>query len=388
METNLKNKWQIRLAVLLIFFLWQVIGSIPTGILIAWELLYGNVRSLTEAVKMAHVNPLLTFTALMLASVCFIIGIFLAIRFIHGRKMRTLITPARTLSWRRFWLGFGLWTGLSVLSAVVEAVTHPGRYELTFDPIRLIPYAILALIFVVPLWQVITELRRGEKPQALDVLRQKPTAANLRAYERDLEDASEAAKLARPWAQYAQFAWFKDGGEKAIVGNDGWLFYGPGLEYLTRKPNPTKHTTVSDALSAIIDFRDQLSTRGIKLVVLPAPNKESIYPEKVSRCRLVQPGLLSQETRDLLAGLERAQVPVVNLFELFAGVRRTNDANLLYLVQDSHWSPKGVALAAQAAARPGPRPRAGFERTLRGRAHPSCQLERSRRGSLIPAHGA
>jgi membrane protease YdiL (CAAX protease family) len=62
--------------------------------------------------------------------------------------MRTLITPARTLSWRRFWLGFGLWTGLSVLSAVVEAVTHPGRYELTFDPIRLIPYAILALIFI------------------------------------------------------------------------------------------------------------------------------------------------------------------------------------------------------------------------------------------------
>lgn len=140
--------WRYLLAVLLIFFLWQVIGSIPTGILIAWEMLYGNVRSLTEAVKMAHVDPLLTFTALMLASICFIIGIFLAVRFIHERRMKTLITPRRSLSWRRLWLGFGLWIGLSGLSAILEAVTHPGRYELTFDPLHLIPYAILALIFI------------------------------------------------------------------------------------------------------------------------------------------------------------------------------------------------------------------------------------------------
>ena len=64
----------------------------------------------------------------------------------------------------------------------------------------------------------------------------------------------------------------------------------------------------------------------------------------------MQPGVLSEETRDLLVGLERARVPVVNLFELFASARRTNDSDLLYLPQDSHWSPLGLDLAAAAVA--------------------------------------
>lgn len=208
----------------------------------------------------------------------------------------------------------------------------------------------LGILVTVPVVQTSVELRRGDPVQALDVFRERPSAAHLRAYERQLEEESIVAKGLRPIAQYARFAWFKDGGDKAVMGRDDWLFYGPGLDYLTRKPNPAKHTTVSDALSTIIDFRDQLSVRGIQLVVIPAPNKESIYPEKLARRNSLQPGVLSEETRDLLVGLEGARVPVVNLFELFASARRTNDSDLLYLPQDSHWSPLGLNLAAAAVA--------------------------------------
>jgi hypothetical protein len=208
----------------------------------------------------------------------------------------------------------------------------------------------LGILAIVPVVQTSVELRRGDKLQALDVFRERPTSVHLRAYERQLEEESVIARNLRPMAQYARFAWFKDGGDQAVLGRDGWLFYGPGLDYLTRKPNPAKHTSVSDALSAIIDFRDQLFARGIQLVVMPAPNKESIYPEKLSRRNFAQPGVLSEETRDLLGGLERARVPVVNLFELFASARRTNDSDLLYLPQDSHWSPLGLNLAAAAVA--------------------------------------
>ncbi|HEY5912322.1 MAG TPA: hypothetical protein VJA21_17100 [Verrucomicrobiae bacterium] len=210
----------------------------------------------------------------------------------------------------------------------------------------------LALIFIVPLWQVITELRRGEKPQALDVLRQKPTAANLRAYERDLEDASEAVKLARPWAQYAQFAWFKDGGEKAIVGNDGWLFYGPGVHCLTERQDARKgNTSVHQALEAIVSFRDQLAARGVQLLVVPAPNKESVYPERLTR-RLAQPGgIVSEDARALLSGLKQAGVEVLDLWETFAAAKSgTNGNSPSYLAQDSHWSPSGLAIAARAVA--------------------------------------
>jgi len=208
----------------------------------------------------------------------------------------------------------------------------------------------LGILMTVPVVQTGLELWRGDRVQALDVFRERPTSAHLRAYERQLEDESVFARDLRPFAKYARFAWFKDGGDKAVIGREGWLFYGPGLDYITRKSNPAQHTTVSNVLAAIIDFRDQLTARGIQLVVMPVPNKESIYPEKLLRGSSLEPGVLSEETRELLMRLERARVPVVNLFEVFANARRTNDSNLLYLAQDSHWSPLGLKLAATAVS--------------------------------------
>src|SRR5713101_5805742 len=90
----------------------------------------------------------------------------------------------------------------------------------------------LGIIVGIPLSQTIIEVYREERPRALEVFGRRPTAANLRAYEQTLEDASWAAKLFRPWIQYAQFQWLKDGGRKVLVGRDGWLFYKPGVEYL------------------------------------------------------------------------------------------------------------------------------------------------------------
>ena len=86
---------------------------------------------------------------------------------------------------------------------------------------------------------------------------------------------------------------------------------------------------------------------------MPAPNKESIYPDYLTR--RAEPGqtLISPPTRDLLQRLNAANVECVDLFALFAHAR-TNAARAgappLYLEQDSHWSPAGVALAAQAVA--------------------------------------
>ena len=47
-----------------------------------------------------------------------------------------------------------------------------------------------------------------------------------------MEAANWAARVSRPWIQFAHFAWLKDGGEKAVVGCAGWYFYKPGLNYM------------------------------------------------------------------------------------------------------------------------------------------------------------
>lgn len=213
----------------------------------------------------------------------------------------------------------------------------------------------LGIIGSVPLIQTVIEARREEKVLAFEVFRQAPTAGNLRSFERNLEEANWAARLCRPWIQFAQFAWLKDGGEKAVIGQTGWFFYKPGLDYVLARPGTAKAGgPTNDPLPAIVAFRDQLAARGIQLVLMPVPNKETIYPERLTGQAGSGPGVLTPHTRDLLDRLRAARVEFIDLFKVFAEARQhadsTNRASL-YLAQDSHWSPAGVELAAQTAAR-------------------------------------
>jgi hypothetical protein len=217
---------------------------------------------------------------------------------------------------------------------------------------RLLVQGFLAIVFAVPLLQLGVELRRGQEVSALEVFRQKPSAANLRAYEDSLEDASVVARALRPLFQFAQFTWLRDGGEKALVGRDGWLFYKPGFDDMIARGQPT--TATNDPVAAIVAFRDALAARGVQLLVVPAPNKESVYPDRLTRRAPEGQGLLSPTTRGLLERLRAAQVEYVDLFAAFAAARTNAPASNpapLYLKQDSHWSPDGLSLAARAVAR-------------------------------------
>ena len=214
--------------------------------------------------------------------------------------------------------------------------------------------AFLILIAAVPLVQTSSELARGERVQTLELFSRVPTPANLRAYESDLETGSVAAGFLRPWMQYAQFRLLGEAGEKAAVGLDGWYFYKPGLEYVTRRPPVSQPgDSPNDPLQAILAFRDQLAARGIRLLVMPVPNKESIYPERLTRRADGAGVVVCRQTRELLEKLWASGVEVVDLFDVFSRAKQDpgeSNARALYLAQDSHWSPAGVSLAAKAAA--------------------------------------
>jgi lysophospholipase L1-like esterase len=83
------------------------------------------------------------------------------------------------------------------------------------------------------------------------------------------------------------------------------------------------------------------------------PNKESIYPEMLTRRARRMGTVMCPQTRRLLEQLNASGVEVVDLFEAFQDAKRAqseSSGQLLYLAQDSHWSPVGVELAAQAVA--------------------------------------
>ncbi len=223
------------------------------------------------------------------------------------------------------------------------------------DPQWFLILMFLGIIASVPLIQMLVEARQEEGVRALDVFRQTPTAANLRAYERSLEAANWAARASRPWFQFAQFEWLKDGGGKVVIGRGGWYFYKPGLNYMLARPQRMKASgPTNDPLAAIVDFRDQLAARGIRLMVMPAPNKESVYPDRLTPRAEPGRGVLAPRTQDLLDRLRAANVEVIDLFKEFDQARQSTGSvsqASLYLAQDTHWSPAGVELAAKAAAR-------------------------------------
>lgn len=137
------------------------------------------------------------------------------------------------------------------------------------------------IIGAVPAIQIAKELRSGEPIREFDLFKRTPTVANLRAYENEMEDSSIIAQMARPWYQWLSTRLASQGNAEAVIGQDGWLFYRPSVDYIV-KPGSSFHRE-SGPVPAIIAFHEALKAQGVDLILLPVPGKATIYPEYLSR---------------------------------------------------------------------------------------------------------
>lgn len=206
----------------------------------------------------------------------------------------------------------------------------------------LLVLAFLAFVFGVGFLQPIADLVRRERPQVLDVFTRPPSEKNLRAYEKDMEDASLLIKALRPNMQFAQYIALNDLGRDGVVGRDGWLFYKPDVRFVIEPWDGC-----AQVVTAVKAFRDDLNARGIRLVVVPAPGKPSVYPAQLAaRAADLHPPVHAHAD-EAIAQLKQAGLDVVDLFALFDA---HSTQTPLYLQQDTHWSPEGMQLAAHEVA--------------------------------------
>ncbi len=225
----------------------------------------------------------------------------------------------------------------------------------------------LAALAAMPVTQTCLELARRERVQFTDVFRYRPTAKNLRQFERTLEEKSWFQQKLRPEMRRLFFWALRDTGAKAVLGLDGWLFYRPDLRYLVEPDRPEARASGSkwagpaesrtrreSVEHAILRFRDQLKERGIALVVVPVPGKPSVYPDQVTRRGIGKQRDFRSPTLKLIEALRREGVPTVDLFAAFGAARadegKAGADGPLYLACDTHWTPRGAGLAAQAVA--------------------------------------
>jgi len=136
---------------------------------------------------------------------------------------------------------------------------------------------------------------------------------------------------------------------KAFAGADGFLFYRNGLELVTGG-DLEEQRAGKNPLPVILEFKKELESHDVDFLFVPVPTKEEIFPDEVDpRYKALAGQIINPYLRKFELSLAKAGVEVVDLLPPFLSARAAVDAGeqeALYQHQDTHWSDRGLRLAA------------------------------------------
>ncbi len=131
---------------------------------------------------------------------------------------------------------------------------------------------------------------------------------------------------------------------KALVGQDGYLFYAAeqSVDYF-RNVKPITAVEVSHWRQDLEQRRDWLAGRGIRYLVVVAPDKETIYPEFMPPA--LRPVRSESRLDQLLADLRLHST--VELLDLRPALTRAKAGGRVYHKTDTHWNDAGALVASR-----------------------------------------
>ena len=141
-----KNEWwRYLLGLFLIFVGWQVIGIIPLAAVAIAKA--GDINELAKALEDAFaglgINSNLYLFVMILTFLFGLIALFLAIKEVHLRQIKTVVTSRNKIDWSRILFAFGLWFIISLVMLLFDYSINTENYIWNFKPI---PFIILVLI--------------------------------------------------------------------------------------------------------------------------------------------------------------------------------------------------------------------------------------------------
>ncbi|MBE9473943.1 MAG: hypothetical protein IMY85_03565, partial [Chloroflexi bacterium] len=128
--------WRYIVGTLSILFIWLVIGGIATAVLlIIFSIFQGlNLADITQLIyDPSLLGYIPYYLVINVGFAFFYIGIWLTVRLVHGRPLRSVVTPGSSISWRRMGVGFVIWTGLLLAGTLLEYLVWPESFTITFD---------------------------------------------------------------------------------------------------------------------------------------------------------------------------------------------------------------------------------------------------------------
>jgi alginate O-acetyltransferase complex protein AlgJ len=187
-----------------------------------------------------------------------------------------------------------------------------------------------------------------------------PPVKAIKDFEEALERNSAVGRALLPRVQVLMTRLGGVGNEQAYVGRDGWLFYRPEVDALLapgflepaqlrrreRGGDSSSEAVQPDPVKALAQFDRELRARGVALIVMPAPMKPSIHPERLSGRYAPDSGpLYNRSYARFLEEMKRYGIPVFDVSgDLAAAQRATGRPQ--FLETDTHWTPEAMELAA------------------------------------------
>jgi alginate O-acetyltransferase complex protein AlgJ len=137
-----------------------------------------------------------------------------------------------------------------------------------------------------------------------------------------------------------------------VSGSDGWFFLPSELRHIgvgkfwgdaAAAASKSTMPQAADPLPAIVDFKKQLDSLGIELILVPVPSKAFVYSEALG-----VPGTERLDTfhQEFYGLLRKEGITVIDLLpDLLA--RKNGEMGPMFCKQDTHWSGMATVLAAE-----------------------------------------
>jgi alginate O-acetyltransferase complex protein AlgJ len=214
----------------------------------------------------------------------------------------------------------------------------PGSEDRAQTGQRLLPGAFLALFLAASLIVSLANpaLLRSPRQPVLD-------GSWMAAYQEAFDTNSPLFGPATVTWGIIEYVLFREGRSGVLVGSDGWLFSREEFEH--RSTAAAASASLAANLDAVAAVRDRLETDGVRLVVALLPAKARVYGEHLGRYRLPR-----APERRYDAALTGLQVRDVNAVDLLGPLAEAKSSAQVFLRTDTHWSPAGAAVVAEALA--------------------------------------
>ncbi|XRE44435.1 putative integral membrane protein [Tenacibaculum discolor] len=146
-----QNQWYLYLLVIfIVLFGWQFIGVIPLAITAVLHSENTNefLRAADDSFMSLGINKNL-FLFMMVAMFAFgLASLFLGVKYIHKRAIKTVITSRERIDWSRFWFGFFVWGILSVIVVSSDILLSPENYTWNFKPLPFFTLVAISFLFL------------------------------------------------------------------------------------------------------------------------------------------------------------------------------------------------------------------------------------------------